>query len=342
MPFVTKEELLETQYQVEQTFSRKGIKQRVMEYMDTIPEVAVRINQGAELLRMWCESESSYASKVTRKDHISQMDLTELTTEMFIRIASLGTETTLNNLASQLAPVLGFADTRVGIQACAEVLAVLCDTNFFNLEKYHVNSSIYVKSNFALPDDLLAYIERACYLPPLVVKPKTLRDNRSSGYMTVKGESLILGGGHNHHNDPIALDVLNLMNRYELCLNEFILDDVVEEPTHDLDVVEQKPDQPPMTEIEKQRAISQQKRNWAKHLEQSAYFYQHIRLNNNKMFITNKYDKRGRIYSQGHHINPQGTSYKKACIDLYNKQVVEVPPNYFGEQSVYSISMFSS
>ena len=329
MPFVTKEELLETQYQVEQAFSRKGIKQLVMEYMDTIPEVAVRINQGAELLRMWCESESSYASKVTRKDHISQMDLTELTTEMFIRIASLGTETTLNNLASQLAPVLGFADTRVGIQACAEVLAVLCDTNFFNLEKYHVNSSIYVKSNFALPDDLLAYIERACYLPPLVVKPKILRDNRSSGYMTVKGESLILGGGHNHHNDPIALDVLNLMNRYELCLNEFILDDVVEEPNNDLDVVEQKPNQPPMTEIEKQRVISQQKRNWAKHLEQSAYFYQHIRLNNNKMFITNKYDKRGRIYSQGHHINPQGQSYKKASIDLYNKQVVEVPNGYF-------------
>lgn len=331
MPVISKEELLETQYQVEQAFSRKGIKQRVMDYMDTIPEVAVRINQGAELLKQWCESESSYASKATRKDHISQMDLVELTTEMFIRIASLTTETTLNNLASQLAPMLGFADTRVGIQACAEVIAILCETNFFNLEKYHVNSSIYIKSNFVLPDELIDYIERACYLPPMIVKPKTLRDNRSSGYMTVKGESLLLGGGHNHHNDPIALDVLNLMNRYELCLNTFILDNVVEEPTHDLDVVEQKPDQPPLTEIEKQRAIAQQKKNWAKHLEQSAYFYQHIRLNNNKMYISNKYDKRGRVYSQGHHINPQGTSYKKACIDLFNKSVVEIPADYFGE-----------
>ena len=330
MPLVSKDELFETQIQVEEAFSRKGIKKAVMTYMDTIPEVNVCIEQGAELLKLWCESESAYESKQTRKDHISQMNLKELTSEVFVRIASLGAETTLNNLASQLAPIIGFADTRVGIQAMAEVLAVLCDTNFFNLVKPHIQSSIYVKSNFALTDELMAYIERACYLPPMIIKPKTLTDNRSSGYRTVKGESLILGGGHNHHNDPIALDVLNIMNGYELCLNEETLKNV-EEPTHDLNVVERKPDQPQLSVIETQRMVAQQHRNWAKHMDQCNYFYAHILINNNKMYLTNKYDKRGRIYSQGHHINPQGNSYKKACIDLFNKQVVEVPSNYFGE-----------
>lgn len=330
MPVVSKAELRETQILVEQAFSRKGIKKAVLDYMATVPECEVRINQGVELLKMWCESDSSYESKKVRKDHISQMDLLELTTEIFVRIASLSTETTLNNLASQLAGILGFADTRVGIQACAEVIAVLCDTNFFNLEKYHVNSSIYVKSNFALPDELIEYIERACYLPPLVIKPKTLVNNRSSGYLTVKGDSLILGGSHNHHSDPISLDVLNIMNGYELCLNEFILNNVEEEPTHDLDVLEDNPEKQ-LSEIEKQRAIAQQKKNWARHLEQSAYFYNHILINNNKMYITNKFDKRGRVYTQGHHINPQGNSYKKSIVDLYHKEIVEVPLNYFGE-----------
>lgn len=328
MSLVSKDELFETQIQVEEAFSRKGIKKAVMAYMDTIPEVAVRIKQGAKLLKMWCESESAYESKQTRKDHISQMDLEELTTEVFVRIASLGTETTLNNLASQLAPIMGFADTRVGIQAMAEVLAVLCDTNFYNLVKPHIQSSIYVKSNFALTDELMAYIERACYLPPMIIKPKTLKNNRSSGYRTVKGDSLILGGGHNHHNDPIALDVLNIMNGYELCLNEETLKNV-EEPTHDLNVIERKPDQPQLSAIETQRAVAQQHRNWAKHIDQCNYFYSHILINNNKMYLTNKFDKRGRIYSQGHHINPQGNSYKKACIDLFNKEIVEVPNGYF-------------
>ena len=323
---ISKQELLGTQLQVEKAFSRKGIKAAVMQYMDTIPEVEVVINQGVELLRMWCESESSYESKKVRKDHISQMDLKELTTDIFCRIAALGTETTLNNLASQLAPSLGFDDTRTGIQACAEIIAVLCDTNFYNLVKVHINSSVYVKSNFSLPDELQAYVERACYLPPLIVKPKILRDNRSSGYLTVKGESLILGGSNNHHNDPIALDVLNLMNRYPLTLNEWVLDNVVEEPTSDLNTVE---DAHLLTEIELRKAVQQQHRNWNKHLEQSAYFYTHVRVNNNKMFITNKFDKRGRIYSCGYHISPQGASYKKAIVDLFNKSVVEVPDDYF-------------
>lgn len=328
MPLVSKQELRETQIQVEQAFSRKGIKQVVLDYMLTIPEAIATIDQGVELIKNWCESESSYASKQTRKDHISQMDLNELVTDVYVRIASLTSETTLNNLASQMAPLIGFDDTRVGIQACAEIIAVLCDTNFYNLVKPHINSSIYVHCNFILPDEMVAYIERACYLPPLLTKPKVLSDNRSSGYLTVKGDSLILGGGHNHHNDPIALDVLNIMNSYKLCLNEYILDNLEELPTNDLDDIKEAPGKP-MTEVEKMRAISQQKKNWERHLEQSAYFYNHLRINNNAFYITNKYDKRGRVYSQGYHINPQGASYKKAIVDLYDKQVVEIPDGYF-------------
>lgn len=326
MPVISKDELKESQIQVEQAFSRKGIKKAVTDYMDTIPEVAVRIDQGVRLIEMWCEAESAYKSKGERRAHISQMDLKELVTDVFVHIASLTTETTLNNLASQLAPMMGFSDTRVGIQAMAEIIAILCETNFFDLKKYHVHSSIYVHSNFGLPDELVAYVERACYLPPMITKPKKLYDNRSSGYLTLRGDSLILGGGHNHHSDPIALDVLNLVNSYRLCLNEDMLDTVEELPTHDLDTVEGAEQ---MTEIQLLRAVQQQKKNWEKHLKQSAYFYNHIRINNNLMFLNNKYDKRGRLYSQGYHINPQGTSYKKAIIDLYDKEVIEVPNDYF-------------
>ncbi|WAW11611.1 hypothetical protein nACB1_087 [Acinetobacter phage nACB1] len=318
--------LVEGQMAIENMFSRKGIKKAVLDYMATIPEVENRINQGVELINNWCQSPSSYASKQTRKDHVSQMDLKELVTDIFVRIASLSTETTLNNLASQLAPAIGFDDTRVGIQTMAEVLAVVCNTNFYHLVKYHVNSSVYVRSNFKLNDELQAYVERACYLPPMLSKPKTLRGNRDSGYLTIKGESLILGGSINHHNEPICLDVLNLMNRYKYTLNEWVLDNIKEEPTTDLNVVK---DSHLMNTIDLQRAIAQQHQNWKKHLQQSAYFYNLIRMNGNKMYITVKPDKRGRLYMQGYHITPQGAAYKKASVDLYDKVKLEVPSDYF-------------
>ena len=318
--------IIEGQKTIEQMFSRKGIKKAVLDYMATIPEVENRINQGIELIQNWCNSPSSYASKQTRKDHVSQMGLKELVTDIFVRIASINTETTLNNLASQLAPVVGFDDTRVGIQTMAEILAVVCETNFYYLVKYRINSSIYVKSNFRLNDELQAYVERACYLPPMLSKPKTLRTNRDSGYLTIKGESLILGGSINHHNDHICLDVLNIMNRYRYSLNEWVLDNVTEEPTSDLDEVKNGHLMNPM---ELQRAKALQHQNRQKHLNQSQYFYNLIRMNGNKMYITVKPDKRGRLYMQGYHISPQGSAYKKASVDLYDKVTLEVPSDYF-------------
>lgn len=320
---------IDVQLQVELAFSKKQIKDAVLAELLVDPMVQYKIDQGVELIKQWCESESAYESKQERKDHISQMDLPALVTDVFVKISSLVTQTTLNNIASQMAPMFGFDDTRVGITACAEILAVLCNTDFFNLKKPHIQSSIYVEPLFQLTDETIAYIERACYLPPLIVKPNTLQNNRSSGYKTIKGESLILGGSHNHHSDDVCLDVLNLMNRFALTLNAQFLENVEEESTHDLNILEEKPNKAPLTEIEAQRAIAQQHRNWERHLDQSAYFYRHILNNGNKMYVTNKVDKRGRVYSQGHHINPQGTSYKKASIDLFNQETIEVPDDFF-------------
>lgn len=324
MPSYT--ELTTLQAEIEKAFSRKGIKKAVLEYMQTIPECEPVILQGIEHLKNWCALPAEYESKQTRKDHISQMDLRELVTDVFVAVASLTSETTLNNLASSLAPMVGFDDTRAGIQAMGEVIAVLCDTNFYDLVKYHVNSSIYIKSNFTLPDNILEYIGRACYLPPMLVKPMTLKNNRSSGYLTVKGDSLILGGSYNHHNNPIALDVLNIMNRYRLTLNEWVLNNIVEEPTSDLDEVANAHE---LTDIEIMKQRDQQHKNWKKHVEQSKYFYELVLTYGNKMYLTNKFDKRGRIYTQGYHISNQGTSYKKAVCELYDKEHVEVPNGFF-------------
>jgi len=46
----------------------------------------------------------------------------------------------------------------------------------------------------------------------------------------------------------------------------------------------------------------------------------------NEFYLTNKVDKRGRIYSQGYHINTQGTSFKKAMIDLAHEELVTGMP----------------
>ena len=55
--------------------------------------------------------------------------------------------------------------------------------------------------------------------------------------------------------------------------------------------------------------------------EQSAFFFKLMKHHGNSLYITNKVDKRGRIYSQGFHINPQGDSYHKAMINLKHREI---------------------
>jgi DNA-directed RNA polymerase len=42
----------------------------------------------------------------------------------------------------------------------------------------------------------------------------------------------------------------------------------------------------------------------------------------NEIYLTNKVDKRGRIYAQGYHITTQGTSFKKAMLELAHEELV--------------------
>jgi DNA-directed RNA polymerase len=49
----------------------------------------------------------------------------------------------------------------------------------------------------------------------------------------------------------------------------------------------------------------------------------HLEIADNEFYLTHKYDKRGRIYCQGYHVNYQGTPWNKAVIQFANEEIVE-------------------
>ena len=42
----------------------------------------------------------------------------------------------------------------------------------------------------------------------------------------------------------------------------------------------------------------------------------------NTFYFTNRYDKRGRTYCQGHHATYQGTPWNKSVLEFANKEVI--------------------
>ena len=60
--------------------------------------------------------------------------------------------------------------------------------------------------------------------------------------------------------------------------------------------------------------------------EQSYCFYTLMATQGNRFYFTHKVDKRGRIYSHGYHINPQGSAFKKAMLELSEPELIEGVP----------------
>lgn len=289
----------------EERFGRHHIEKKVIEELSSNSWFIDKTKEVKDLLNQWLETEH-WESKELRKSQLKLLDLDKLIESIFIFLAcSLPTETskdTYVSITSQLANKLGFSDKKDSIRTIAEVLVLFAIARVINIVRVSNTGSLYIYSYIPLSNRTQEFIEYSQYLPPMVTKPLELVHNKSSGYLTIPSETLILGNG-NHHDGDICLDVLNLMNSVELCLDRQFLSSCEEEPTFEFETIEQKEE-------------------WDKFKKQSYYFYYLLTTQSDSLYLTHKVDKRGRIYANGYHISTQGTAFKKASLELANKELV--------------------
>jgi hypothetical protein len=288
----------------ERRFNRKHIDKYIRQTIEENPRTMARVQDGIKRVHDWM-SQPFYASKQARIDQLKGLDIEALVMDLFVGIAYVQREELFTSVSAQLAGRLGFSDKAESIQTVAELLAVLCYTDAFDICKASRSASLVIVSRIELSERLEGFIADSQYLPPMVCPPETLTNNHSSGYLT-HNDSLILGKG-NHHDGDLCLDVLNTQNSVALQLSVEFLCTVEEQPTFELDSAE-KVDQ------------------WGEYKRQSYQLYHLLVTQGNKFWLTHKPDKRGRIYAQGYHITTQGSSFKKASIELAHEEVVEGVP----------------
>lgn len=311
------------QEEIEKRFSKRLIDKRIKDLFDSSLEMQQLINQGEELLKEWVNRDW-YASKKARLDQLKELDLKILVEKIFIASTYVTQPELFTSVSAEMAGRIGFADKKDSIQTMAEVLAVLCPLDLYDINKASRDASLMLVSRITLPDELTKAIKECRYLPPMVCTPLEVENNYSSGYLTHK-DSLILGSG-NHHNGDICLDVINTVNAVRLSLNTEFLKSVEEDPN-----TEFSPEQMHESAAKKGKTITQaeaikrselQKEQWKLTKVQSYETYLLMHTHGNVFHLTNKVDKRGRLYSQGFHINTQGTAFKRAAIDFADKEIV--------------------
>jgi transcriptional regulator NrdR family protein len=289
----------------EERFNRKHIDAKIRKQIEQSPEMQAKVEDGVRRVNRYIDTTYSYASKNLRIEQIKGLCITDLVMDMFIGVAYCLRPVLFTSITAQMASRLRFNDKTEAITTVAELLAVLCQTDAFDIFKAHKMASLELVSCIPLGQNLVDFIEGSQYLPPMVVEPLELTHNYSSGYLT-HNDSLILGQG-NHHDGDLCLDTLNIMNKVPLKLDLQFLSQVEEEPTFALDTQEK-------TE------------QWARFKKQSYVFYDLMRQHGNRFHLTHKVDKRGRSYACGYHISSQGAPFKKAMLEFHHEEIVEGVP----------------
>jgi hypothetical protein len=213
-----------------------------------------------------------------------------------------GTITPIQGICTAIAPLLN-SNLLDGIRTAAEILAV-CEGELYELMahdyKGNPTGTLALEPKIKPSLDVLSRIDEFMYVPPMVMPPKKWESNQGGGHYTQQ-ESCILGQ-HNHHKGTQALDCLNTLQAIEWELDPEILR-LREKPN-------KRPDTPEKS-IQFDLMKTTSSRLYKEYTGIPFYFMW-------------KFDKRGRMYSSGYHINLQSTDYKKALLSFVTKEVIEL------------------
>lgn len=196
-------------------------------------------------------------------------------------------------------------------QEVADKLLMLAEIDYFDIQ---VNETEMNKTRFIVKydvsEDVQEMLDRYQYPLPMVVPPKQVRKNHHTGYMTMRS-SVVLNGSEYFDDKDMCLDHLNRANSVALSLN---MDVVYSDEGKYL-----RPNRNPGEDFA----------DFRKRQKQADVFYatsvdvmETIDALSDELFLTHKFDRRGRCYASGYHVNTQGTDFNKAVLQLAKKEVI--------------------
>jgi len=165
---------------------------------------------------------------------------------------------------------------------------------------------------YGISGDVEDMLARYQFPLPMIVQPlEVTKNTMGSGYYDTKG-SIVLNSSEIFKEEDVCLDHINRANSVCLTLNM----DVVASAEGNM--------------IIPQRKIGEGFEDFRKRKKQAATFYEtsldvmkNLMSLGNKFWLTHKYDRRGRTYAVGYHVNSQGTDYNKAVLELSRKEVIK-------------------
>ena len=190
-------------------------------------------------------------------------------------------------------------------QASANMLEQCVNADLLD---YHEDLDILIVK-YQIADEVQHELDQFQFPLPMVVKPQKLTENSMTGYLDSKG-SVILK--KNHHEDDVCLDHINRVNRVPYILNMHVVN-FISNKWKNID--KRKPG-------ESLVVFNRRKKAFEKYNNTCSNVFALLNQETKQFYLTHRYDKRGRVYCMGHHVNYQGNDWNKACVEFAQKETV--------------------
>lgn len=317
---------VDIQLATELYYSKKATDKRILNIIDNDQDILDNISKSVTNIELWSLCFDGYDSKRVRLDILNKdNDIESIVKGILVMVMKLcNRDDMLSSIAGQASNLIKGMTNREAVITVSEMIALMDKANLIYLEdrkgfyedeygNIFPTVSKYVVNPWSINDATKEHIQRAMYLPPLIIKPMKLKRNNHSVYLNTSKDSLILGKG-NYHNEKISLDVLNILNSTALSINTEMLKYL----TEDLLLNE--------GELSAMKSDPKRKEQYDKLMKESAYVYAYLVNNGNEFYLGHKFDKRGRTYAQGYHCSYQGNAFRKSVVDL--KKEVYIEPTF--------------
>lgn len=308
---MTPSELHDLQLSIEHEYSHTHAKKLILEAAGASEDIQERILLALQAVNEWAEG-TYWPSKEARiKQFMAKNNVAKLVDRILVALLPLSVPVDFTAVVGPIAEHIDLVDTNgkqdtiMKVQTMSELVAVVSKAGLYDIipASFSKSGHMAIRSNYQLPQALQEHLQNLIYLPPMLVPPKLITKNSDCGYLldSDKNKGVVLKA-INQHDFPLALDTINISNSVAYSLDPFVMG-MEEVPSKPLDTP--------------QKAVQ-----FYQHTTIARRIYGMIMNTGNRFYLNHKFDKRGREFMAGHHVNLQSYEYKKASINLYKQETI--------------------
>ncbi|RLB94661.1 MAG: hypothetical protein DRH26_00470 [Deltaproteobacteria bacterium] len=265
----------------------------VMDYLDQ-EEILPEIQTTMDEIFKWSCKDHGYESKNRRIKEWNQniscfhkIDYYELICKIFTSLIIHQEGMTYQAMIGYIAGDIGCAAPLDRAKCASEVIAIAYQCDLIKITQVS-DKTMMITTNYMLGESIPDFPKHR----PEFKKPEPILFNS------------ILGNQLKQHDADTCIDHINKMNAIPLTLEYRVITDMEETSK---------------AVIEYQEQLDE----WEKFKQESLELYNEI-TKHKEFFLKHSTDTRGRCYCKGYYVNYQGSSFKKAIVQLANKEIVNL------------------